>query len=431
MKKIIFVSFMLVALGLTASLAAPAGTLSSDWSVSSSAIGPVRAAAFNPTTGNFLISVNTAVIVIDGDDGTILGPLPASSITVSSPMGICVDETGVIYMFDYGGSGYVTRWAYETDTAPIQQTPYPSGMGVPRGFRTYGSGVNTIMYQAGATGSLGDANDGPINILTTSDGTTFTVVDATEASAAKTGATYSNNGNTLYGCRPWGVVPIPQEGVTKWDKIGGVWTKDLSTFLVDTVKVGYAVVGDIDPEYNVLYVYNYSSEYNTIESTSNIVAMDATSAAVISELYIGTPGTYYGGVDVDRVTHKIYWAARTAPSTGSWSNWGRMTYTIPLAISIDSVTLGPTGNVILTAEYGTPPYTWSMSTTGIVSLSTTAGSVVTVNAIAPGTVDVILTDNMAVTKTCTVVVVPTSAEIWKDGNTVIIHRYQPLGELFE
>lgn len=447
MKKIVLFSLIFSLLGLAASYAAPpTGTLSMDWSVSDSDFGPVRAAAYNPTTGNFLISVITAVMVVDGDNGTVLGSLPASSITVSSPMGICVDETGVIYMFDYGGSGYVTRWAYEGDTAPVQQTPYASGMGVPRGFCTYGHGVNTKMFQTGATGSI-SADDGPINTLTTVDGTTFTV-DAgqvTEACAAKTGVAVCNNGNTLYGFRPWGTTPIAQEGVTKWDNYG-VWVKDVSTFIIDPTlatptsvgpQAGWAVAGDVDPDpnYNVLYVYNYYSAVTTLDNIttvgpSQLVAINATTGALIDKIDVGSC-SYYSGVGVDRATHKIYWAARVAPSTNVLTNYGRLSYTIPLAISMDSVTISLGGNAILEAQYGTAPYSWSTSAPGIVSLSTTAGPQVTVTGIGAGTVDVIVTDKLAVTKKCTFVVVPTSTGIWSDKNMVIIHKSQPLGELFE
>jgi len=445
MKKFLLLSLILSLVVISATFAAPpTGTLSKDWSVENSDVGPVRAGSYNPTTGHFLMSVMTAVVVIDGNNGTILGSLadPDGSIAIGVPMGMCCDETGVIYMFSYTGSGYVYRWAYEGDTAPVIAV-YATGMGVPRGFCTYGSGVNTKMFQAGATGSL-SADDGPINTLTTVDGTTFTV-DAgqvTEAAAAKTGVAVSNNGNTLYGFRPWGTVPLPQEGVTKWDNYG-VWVKDVSTFLIDPTlatptsvgpQAGWAVAGDVDPDYNVVFVYNYYAGITTYDNvtsyTSQIVAINATSGAVIDKMDIGIC-SYYGGVGVDRATHKIYWAARVAPSTNVITNYGRMSYTIPLGISIDSVNMGPTGSATLSAQYGTAPYTWSLSTTGIVSLSTTAGATVTVNAVAPGTVNVILTDATMVTKICTVVVIPTSTDIWQDSNKVIIHRVQLLGELFE
>jgi hypothetical protein len=445
MKKMILISLILGLVGITASYATPAGTLSTDWSVSSSAIGSVRAAAYNPTTGHMLLSINTGVAIIDGNNGAFLGLLsdPDGSIAIGSPMGICVDETGVIYMFSYYGSGYQYRWISESDPAPTITVPYPSGMSVPRGFRTYGSELNTIMYQAGGTGG----DDAVINILTTSDGSTFTILESTEVNAAKTGVAVCNSGNTLYGFRPWGT---NNEGVTKWDKLGGLWTKDMITFIADTTLVpdsavgpitGWGVDGDVDPDpnYNVVYMLSYYNAVTTFENvttwvSSNIVAINATSGAYIDKLAVNGADhvcLYYGGVGVDRVTHKIYWAARTNPSTSLCSNYGRMSYTIPLAISMDSITIGLGGNAILQAQFGTEPYSWSTSVPGIVSLSAGSGTQVTVTGIGAGTANVILTDSAAVSKICTFVVVPTSTEVWSEQNRVIIHKTQPLGELFE
>ncbi|MCX7918349.1 MAG: hypothetical protein N3A72_01830 [bacterium] len=101
--------------------------------------------------------------------------------------------------------------------------------------------------------------------------------------------------------------------------------------------------------------------------------------------------------------------------------------TIPIIIVPDPLVANPAGPVTLsigqTREFfatgGTPPYSWSLSTTGIGSITTTANSV-TFTAEAAGNVDLILTDAEPTQTVIHITVIPTSAPIFPNKEAEII-----------
>ena len=77
------------------------------------------------------------------------------------------------------------------------------------------------------------------------------------------------------------------------------------------------------------------------------------------------------------------------------------TVTIPVTINIGTLLVSPSGPIELvgiganqsfTASVGVAPYSWSLSSPGVVSLDTTEGATVTVTAVGVGSVDLIVTD---------------------------------------
>lgn len=99
-----------------------------------------------------------------------------------------------------------------------------------------------------------------------------------------------------------------------------------------------------------------------------------------------------------------------------------------IEISPGPVTLSREQSRTFTATRGVPPYTWSLSTTGICSLDTSATIIVT--AIDTGSVDLIVTDSNTPTPqqaSVTITVIPTTAPLFKEVEPRKYIRF----ELFE
>ncbi|MCX7919252.1 MAG: hypothetical protein N3A72_06530 [bacterium] len=84
---------------------------------------------------------------------------------------------------------------------------------------------------------------------------------------------------------------------------------------------------------------------------------------------------------------------------------------------VSPITISVGQNKQFTASGGKPPYTWSLSTTGVGSLDTTEGAVVTFTAIAGGSVDLTVADSRTPTPQqiiISITVLPTGAPLFNE-----------------
>lgn len=101
-------------------------------------------------------------------------------------------------------------------------------------------------------------------------------------------------------------------------------------------------------------------------------------------------------------------------------------------IEPDSWYMRPTQNKIFVASDGTPPYSWSLSTTIFGTLDITSGnSVIFTAGNTTGTLTITVTDLNLLSDSATITITPTSALMVEDQNNVAIYQRKQLDELFE
>ncbi len=186
MKKTLFLA---VFIAIAALSFAAITSITVDWSADVAGLtGSASFGSYNFATGHFLICDYSAktVRIANGTTGALLGTLNMTGVTYGTGLGVfaaAATSDGVIYggcanVQNISGSDVETqelvRWADEA-AAPTQQVPAPLGtitMQFARTMDILGTGVDTIIATAGS-------NNGIVTILTTTNGTTFAVTDAT------------------------------------------------------------------------------------------------------------------------------------------------------------------------------------------------------------------------------------------------------------
>jgi hypothetical protein len=310
--------------------------------------GSPSSVAYNPTTSNFLICdyAEPAVRIASGVDGSLTGDtLSLNGLTMGTlgVFSICVADDGVIYGGanpDLGDGETVTliRWANESDTNPTEQEPAPliiddstTFMEFPRAMDATGSGVNTVI---GVTGGAGLK----FTLLTTSDGTTFQVSEASPDGGILT----QTDGTTPYehGEFKQGIALVPSEALsrvygTKADGAGEVaaavksgtqWVA-LDTF---DATASYANLGAASP-IGYVPIYDELMVLGFDGTTSELFSiLDAQTGALVDQfeipINVGTFG--YGAIHVDVDAGEAYVGAR-GTGTGGSAVLGVVTFSTP------------------------------------------------------------------------------------------------------
>jgi len=152
----------------------------------------------------------------------------------------------------------------------------------------------------------------------------------------------------------------------------------------------------------------------------------------------GNSGVFVGSIDIQRVaavTPGNGVLEATANYTNIFVNYGAnsdnaVLYAPAAAIVVSPVskTLSIGGTQIFGATGGVPPFTWTSSDTAVASIDSSSGLL---TALSVGNTTVTATDSILGTGTAEVTVIPTSALILPEPQSVIIQRMIPFGELYE
>jgi hypothetical protein len=273
---------------------------------------------YNYATNHFLICDNTlpAVRIANNINGSLTGgtlSLTGLNFAVGglNIITVCATSDGVIYGgidgTTAGAAGSsLARWANELAT-PTQQDPAPmgaNGMGFPRVLDAIGTGNNTILAAGGPAGY-------DVSIMTTTNGTTFAVTDYIVGDLTdgfKQGVALVEGMNKIYGCRADG-----GGLVIRYDKIGGVWTKNTSPFTppnsytVPPTGLGAATVMGFAKGHNALFVIGYldaANDYMTL--------LNGDTGAIIAQKQIGQNVSFagYGCVDLKETSGVGYFFCR-------------------------------------------------------------------------------------------------------------------------
>jgi hypothetical protein len=342
---LVLMSFLLVS--FASSYPGDSYTLTKDWG-SSSSLWPdydwILNIAYNENagTGHIYCNMQGRINIVNEADGSLDDtdyPIPGDYDRLSSGVAqgffaVAQADDGVIYAYDRYAGPVLHRWANEY-AVPTSQTV--AGLSFTRGMKASGSGVNTFLVCVGA------ADNGPGQILTTSDGSTFVLAE-TIPLLGKSDVGIKD-ANTLFGYQPWGAqstndypnVPFTQGWPDRWDKIGANWVRSLGFVppVPPLYSWSYSTGGDwiecdpSDPRYGSgdgLAVYYLYYPYTT---NPTYVLNDST-GAVECMIELGTiekPGenflTYAGGMRVNNSTRKVYYGARARDGAGWWGHVGR------------------------------------------------------------------------------------------------------------
>ena len=284
-------------------------TMSADWQINNTLTGSCYAGCYNPATDHFLVSVaGAAVNIYSGSDGSDTATtLNVSSVPISGlgifGMGATVD--GVIYAYNDGDGG-LYRWDNESAATA---TVALAGASFARTMDVHGTGVNTIIALIGSGISF------PIDILGTTDGLTFTLLDQT-AGIAKNGGAVNDALD-----KAWGTPDCPGAIPLHAIKSGGVWATESTVWLPPGAATGSTIM-DYDDRGDILVACNPNTSPRTI------IALDGTSgslSASVDDTTVATNGVNcYGGLYIDKANGKVYYTQRgVAPDV----NMGRLTYT--------------------------------------------------------------------------------------------------------
>jgi hypothetical protein len=348
---LVLMSFLLVSVAFSY----PAGsyTLTRDWGTSTSDWPDPRQLyniAYNETdaasTGHLLVNAGNNIRIADRDTGNLIDtdfPIPGdydrlSSWTAGAGAGfyfsVGIADDGKIYATDLSRSLILYQWANETAAATSQTV---AGMMFVRSIAAKGAGVNTKLYVTGA------ADDGPGQILTTGDGSTFVVGETIPAPFAKSDIGVKNV-NTIFGMQPWGAnsandfgkaVPYTQGWPDRWDKIGANWVRSVG-FVPPQPPGGsssYSMGGDwiqcdaSDPR-NPDGLLFYNLYYPWPDYLYLVNDVDGSLEAEYDMETEGVPTwgiTYYGNCDTDSAQRKVYWAGRRTDT--SRGVYGRLSVT--------------------------------------------------------------------------------------------------------
>lgn len=258
-----------------------------DWVYTNTTFSNISSGAYNFVTDHFYaLDYDDAAqpVAILNSDGTESGSgLDTSGLTLGTlnVFAICVDAEGVIY----GGTNTepdcsLIRWANESAT-PTEQTI--TGFLFPRTMDVKGTGTDTIIAVTGSD------DNGPVQILTTTDGVNFTISDTTPGlTGVKHGIAISADGQTIFGSQGYlGNLPV------RHDNVEGVWTQSTlfsppSDALNTPCPLGYW------DERNVLFCLD------TRATDDQLSALDGTTGALLGQLPTGVDiATYgYGVIDL-------------------------------------------------------------------------------------------------------------------------------------
>ena len=294
-----------------------------DWSFETGGLnGPISFGTYNYATNHFLICDYSAtplgtVLIASGTDATLTGnKLSVTGLNfLAGTLGIftvCATSDGVIYGGIAGSNtagadgNSIARWATES-AAPTQQDPAPtfSEMGFPRTMDAIGTGNNTILAVSNALTGY------DVSILTTTNGTTFAVTDYITGDLAdgfKQGVALAEGMEKIYGLRADGAGQV-----IRYDKIGGVWTKNtspftpLNSYTAPPAGFGAACVMGFAKGHNALFVIG-----NSDAADDYMTLLDGDTGAIIIQKQIGkNVSTYgYGCIDLKETSGVGYFACR-------------------------------------------------------------------------------------------------------------------------
>ncbi|MCX6999476.1 MAG: hypothetical protein NT106_04150 [Candidatus Sumerlaeota bacterium] len=272
---------------------------------------------YNYATNHFLICDYTIQLVriASGTDGSLTSnTLSTTGLNFTGGtlgiFSVCATSDGVIYggidgKTDGTAGVSLARWANESAT-PTQQDPAETAgtMIYPRAMDAIGTGVNTIVA------STGDETY-TASIMTTTNGTTFTVTDIIVGDATydfKQGVALAEGMEKIYGCKADGT-----GNVIRFDKSGGVWSQSATftppnSYDLPPAGLGAAAVIGYAKGHNAVFVIGYldaANDYMTL--------LDGDTGAIIVQKQIGkNVGTYgYGCIDLKETSGVGYFACRS------------------------------------------------------------------------------------------------------------------------
>ena len=235
MKKLLFFLAAILIIQSTAfaqftnvwkKLANGVGTTDYPWFNTGANNNNVASLAFNPSTGNLLVSNrNTNVYIIDAANGTQLGTLSNVGLGTEAFKfnKIRVDADGVIYGISLNTGATIAsptvckiyRWASQL-VPPVECASFTVTERTGDSFGLSGTGANTVLYTSGAINTAGNFN---IYILNTINGTNFTTESKVTITPTTAGQAWANRA----------VEPV-STGVNSdiWIKGGGFITRRIS-----------------------------------------------------------------------------------------------------------------------------------------------------------------------------------------------------------
>jgi hypothetical protein len=328
-------------------------TLTRDWGTSTSEWAQPRQIyniAYNEvsaaTTGHLYINDGANVRIADRDNGNLIDtdfPTPsgydrltsysAGDGTAGFYFSLGVADDHAIYATDLSEDSQVMyRWANETAT-PTSQTV--AGLLFTRQLVAKGAGASTMILATGA------ADSGPVQVLTTGDGVTYSVAD-TIPYAGKTAIAIKDS-TTIFGSGPWNTSPAndPTSGgfPMRFDKSGGVWARAYPTFeAVNTPIGGYSYdlghgwleVDASDPRYpgnGLLWTNKYYPWPDDMQLLNDQTGRGEGKVDLQNDEGVPAYGAhYYGSAAADSTERDVYWGVRASYNT-SRGFYGRYSVT--------------------------------------------------------------------------------------------------------
>ena len=184
----------------------------------------------------------------------------------------------------------------------------------------------------------GAADDGSVQVLTTGDGSTFSVAD-TISYAGKT-AIAIKDATTIFGSGPWNTKPsadLVNGGFPmRFDKSGGVWNRAYPTFYApDPTSSGFSYdlghgwleVDASDPRYagghGLLFTNKYYPWPDEMWLLNDQTGWGEGKTDLETLLVPAYGAHYYGAAAADSAERKCYWGIRAAFNT-SLGVYGRL-----------------------------------------------------------------------------------------------------------
>jgi len=270
-------------------------TWSLDFTYENNTFTNIASGAYNYTTDKFYAcdyDDAAEMVAILNADGTESGSaLDTTGLTLGSlnVFSICVAEDGVIYGASNeettGGPQQLLTWANEAATPSEQDV---TDMQFVRVMDVKGTGTDTKIF----VGGQDDAGD--VDILATTDGSTFTLDDTTIAGIGKHGMAVSADGLAVFmGQGYLGNVPI------RADNNGGTWELS-ATFLPVDGDVYAPCPMDYWADRDILFCL----ETRQPDDNDRLLALNGSTGAVLNNIALGiNASTYgYGTIDIDPAT---------------------------------------------------------------------------------------------------------------------------------
>ncbi len=295
MKKICLLAIGILLMFLPLALGQDV-TLTLDWSYENTTPTNLISGSYNYVTDKFYACIwedlTTPVHIVDGSNGTDTGgELSSTGLTLGdlNVIGMCVTTDGVIYGGTNTDPDSLIRWANEAAT-PTEQGI--TDLQLTRCMDVLGTGVDTKIFVTG------EDDMGDVDILTTTDGVSFSITDTTIAGLGKHGLAVAKTGDTVFVSMGY-----PGNLPTRCDKIVGVWTLS-TTFLPDTGDMNSPCPMGYWDEQDVLFVIDCLDA----GSDDNIRALNGSTAALLTNTATGSDVAMYGYGTID-----------TSPATDNWS----------------------------------------------------------------------------------------------------------------